>query len=105
MAANSGKQRQIQDLNALTSSFLRCVAFSAAYKSSSAQALTVVRSIGSPGTMSVIWVIIGWLMPVLTLTVESTTGRSYSFATRATATILLTSSRRSRDATDVTWMG
>jgi len=44
---------------------------------------------------------VGALRPVFTLTVESATGRSHSFAAFATQPMLVASVRRSIEATDV----
>jgi hypothetical protein len=58
--------------NAAMISFLRPVAFTVGTKSSSSHALIDVRSIGLASvSTSVIWWIVGWLVPVATLTVAS----------------------------------
>ena len=48
---------------------------------------------------------VGAFFPVLTFTVDSTTGRPKSFAIRATATMFATRERRSRDWIDETCIG
>jgi len=86
-------------------SFRRPVASTARRNAGSSQALITVRSSSTLSLSTALSSGMVGCCPLATLIVDSTTGRSKVRASRATLTMLSTSSSRSIEVTVCTWLG